>query len=117
MAIVLHAAGTAGLGPFAPKATSTTEGQQEAALTVWTAPAGGVEVEAGIWEATPGSFPARRDGYHEVVQILSGRATVTPTDGEPVQLAAGDTMVTPAGWTGVWDVHETIRKTYVLIYV
>jgi uncharacterized cupin superfamily protein len=112
MAIVLHRADRAALGAFAPKPTSTTEGQQEAALTVWTAPEG---VETGVWEATPGRFTATREGYHEICQILSGRATVTPTDGVPVDIGAGDTLVTPAGWTGVWEVHETLRKTYVTI--
>ncbi|WP_042434667.1 cupin domain-containing protein [Streptacidiphilus anmyonensis] len=112
MAVVLHRAEKAELGAFAPKPTSTTEGQQEALCTVWTAPEG---VEAGVWEATPGRFTATREGYHEVCQILSGRATVTPTGGEPVEIGPGDTLVTPAGWTGVWEVHETLRKTYVTI--
>ena len=84
----------------------------EAALVVWSAPEG---VETGIWEATPGRFGATRDGYHEVCQILSGRATLAPTGGEPVQIGPGDTLVTPAGWTGVWEVHETLRKTYVVL--
>lgn len=112
MAVVLHRADSVDLGARAPKPTSTTEGQTEAALVVWSAPEG---VEAGIWEATPGRFGATRDGYHEVCQILSGRATLTPTGGEPVQIGPGDTLVTPAGWTGVWEVHETLRKTYVVL--
>ena len=111
MAIVLHGADEAVLGPHAPKPTSSTAGQTEAALTVWTA-AGGAET--GVWEATPGTFAATRDGYHEVCQILSGRATITPTGGAPVEIGPGDTLVTPAGWTGVWEVHETLRKTYVV---
>jgi len=93
MAIVLHAADSADLGARAPKPTTTTPGQEEAALTVWQ---------------TEG-------GYHEVCQILSGRATVTETGGEPVEIGPGDTLVTPAGWTGVWEVHETLRKTYVVM--
>jgi uncharacterized cupin superfamily protein len=92
----LHRADHVGLGAFVPKSTSTTEGQQEAVHTVWTAPEG---VEAGVWEAMPGRFTATRGGYHEACQILSGRATVTPMGGWPVELGPGDT---PAGWTGVW---------------
>jgi uncharacterized cupin superfamily protein len=112
MAVILHRAESAELGPHAPKPTSTTAGQTEAVRTVWTAPRG---VEAGIWEATPGRFTAEREGYHEVCQILSGRATVTADDGDPVEIGPGDTLVTPAGWTGVWEVHETLRKTYVVL--
>ena len=111
MAIVLHGTDQAVLGPHTPKPTSSTAGQTEAALTVWTA-AGGAET--GVWEATPGTFTATREGYHEVCQILSGRATITPAGGAPVVVGPGDTLVTPAGWIGVWDVHETLRKTYVV---
>jgi uncharacterized cupin superfamily protein len=110
MAIVLKGAQSADLGAFAPKQTSLT-GQEEAALAVWSAVGG---AEAGIWEATPGTFTARRDGYHEVCQILAGRATLTPEGGTPVTVGPGDTLVTPAGWVGVWEVHETLRKTYVV---
>lgn len=112
MAIVLHRADRADLGTFAPKPTSVTESQQEAVRTVWTASGG---VKAGIWEATPGRFTATREGSHEVCQILSGRATVTPTGGAPVALGPGDTLVTPAGWTGEWEIHQTLRKTYITI--
>ena len=112
MAIVLHAADSAELGARTPKPTTTTPGQEEVALTVWKAEGG---VETGIWEATPGRFTATREGYHEVCQILSGRATITETGGEPVEIGPGDTLVTPAGWTGVWEVHETLRKTYVVM--
>ncbi|WP_037605233.1 cupin domain-containing protein [Streptacidiphilus rugosus] len=112
MAIVLRHADQAELGAFAPKPTSTSQGQQEAALTVWTAPEG---VEAGIWEATPGRFTATREGYHEICQILAGRATLTPDGGAPVEIGPGDTLVTPAGWSGVWEIHETLRKTYITI--
>ncbi|MBT2231048.1 DUF861 domain-containing protein [Nonomuraea sp. NEAU-A123] len=48
-------------------------------------------------------------------QILAGRATLTGEDGQTVELAPGSTVVLPDGWRGTWDVHETIRKTYVTI--
>jgi uncharacterized cupin superfamily protein len=25
---------------------------------------------------------------------------------------AGDVAVFPLGWTGIWDIHETVRKVY-----
>jgi hypothetical protein len=48
------------------------------------------------------------------VHILSGRMTVTADGGEPFEIGPGDTAVFPLGWTGTWQIHETIRKLYVI---
>jgi uncharacterized cupin superfamily protein len=40
--------------------------------------------------------------------------TVTPDGGEPTDIGPGDTAVFPLGWAGTWQIHETIRKLYVL---
>ena len=48
------------------------------------------------------------------MHILSGRMTVTPDGGEPADIGPGDTAVFPRGWTGTWQIHDTIRKLYVL---
>lgn len=94
-----------------PKPTSIT-GQVESVLELWTSADG--QIETGYWECNPGTFTATRDGYDEVAQIISGRATVTGADGVIVELVAGSTIVTPAGWSGTWVVHETMRKLYVI---
>jgi uncharacterized cupin superfamily protein len=107
----VHAAdvNTMPLPPHAPKPTSI-DGQTESALTLWKSSDG--VAETGVWECTAGNFTAARDGYDEVAVILSGTATVTSDLGEVVELGPGSTLVTPAGWTGTWTVHETIRKAY-----
>jgi uncharacterized cupin superfamily protein len=94
-----------------PKPTSTT-GQFESVLEVWASADGAIET--GYWECDPGTFTASRDGYDEVAQIICGTATVTGDDGAVVELGPGSTIVTPAGWTGTWRVHETMRKLYVI---
>lgn len=109
--IVVPDASTADLGPFAAKPTSVAGGQQEAALEAWTSDDG--RTAAGVWECTPGTFTAVRDGYHEVCQILSGRATIVGQDGTTQEVGPGSTLVMPAGRQGEWRVHETVRKTYV----
>ena len=111
--VLLSAADTCPIGAALPKPTSTTPGQVESSLTAWTATDGAAET--GIWEATPGSFTAVRDGYHEICQVLSGRATVVSESGDSIEVGAGDLFVMPTGWRGVWHVHETLRKTYVTI--
>ena len=47
--------------------------------------------------------------------LLGGTAVITPADGEPVELGEGDVFVLPKGWSGRWDVTETVRKLYVLV--
>jgi len=37
-----------------------------------------------------------------------------PDGGESAEIGPGDTAVFPRGWTGTWQIHETIRKLYVL---
>ena len=78
--------------------------------TLWS---GDGAQETGVWECTPGPSRWSLDD-NEFVHILSGRMTVTPDGGEPTEIGPGDTAVFPRGWTGTWQIHETIRKLYVL---
>ena len=94
-----------------PKPTSLT-GQTESSRTVWESPDGTVQL--GVWECSPGTFTATREGYDEVAQILFGSATITTDEGQTCKLGPGSVFVTPAGWSGTWTVHETVRKTYVV---
>ncbi|HEY9366147.1 MAG TPA: cupin domain-containing protein [Agromyces sp.] len=99
------------LGDRSPKATAVTDGVFEASDSLW----GRAGLDVGYWECTPGRFTATRDGYTEICQILSGRVSIE-VDGEaPVTLEAGDTLVMPSGWRGMWVVHETVRKLYVIV--
>ena len=49
----------------------------------------------------------------ETCYILSARATVTDAaTGERYEVSAGGVIVQSRGWSGRWDVSETIRKVY-----
>lgn len=95
----------------APKPTSR-DGQLESSLELWTSADGAVET--GVWECSPGTFDASRNGYDEVCVIVAGRATVTDSDGIVSELGPDTVFVTPNGWSGVWVIHETLRKVYVI---
>ncbi len=69
-------------------------------------------LETGVWACTPGSFGISRDGYDEVMLILSGRATMHATNGQIFTLQAGSVLLTPEGFVGYWIIEETIRKVY-----
>ena len=61
----------------------------------------------------PGRFPARKDDVGELMQFIAGRGTITDATGA-TEISPGVSMYTPDGWAGIWDVQETIRKTYAL---
>ncbi|PWB34918.1 cupin [Pseudomonas sp. SDI] len=72
-------------------------------------------VETGIWECTPGRW-RRQIVQQEFCHFIKGRCTFTPDAGEPLSIEAGDALMLPANSTGIWDIQETVRKTYVLIF-
>lgn len=93
------------------KPTSST-GQWEA-----TVPVGGLATaEAGFWECNEGRFTADRTAFAEVCFIISGRADiVSDDDAETLTVGPGDLFVLPRGWTGTWEIHETVRKVYTIL--
>ncbi|OLL27401.1 cupin [Burkholderia sp. SRS-W-2-2016] len=72
-----------------------------------------IGASVGVWESSPGRF-RRHLKNREFSHIVSGRCVFTPDGGEPVELRAGDAVLFPANCEGVWDIRETLRKTYVL---
>ncbi|MGP9723050.1 cupin domain-containing protein [Corynebacterium sp. AOP40-9SA-29] len=75
----------------------------------------GTDASTGIWECQPGGWPVVDRADTEVCFILSGRATLTDDDtGETTEIGAGSFVILPVGWTGRWDVTETVRKAYTI---
>ncbi|MGG2397866.1 cupin domain-containing protein [Pseudomonas sp. SH1-B] len=72
-------------------------------------------VETGVWECTPGRW-RRQIVQQEFCHFIAGRCTFTPDGGETMEIAAGDALMMPANTLGIWDIQETVRKTYVLIF-
>ena len=99
------------LGNPVPRANPIKGEPHESSAELWVH--NGLNV--GVWEASPGSFPAARDGYDEVFIGISGSATMTGNDGLRYDLSPGSVLFTPSGFTGRWDVSETFRKVYCII--
>ena len=64
-----------------------------------------------IWSKEVSKFPWTYD-QTEVCYILEGEVIVTPDDGEPVTIMAGDLVTFPAGMSCTWEIKEDIRKHY-----
>jgi uncharacterized cupin superfamily protein len=100
-------------GPLEPPlATATGDPMPTRGLDLWTSD--DESISTGTWECEPG--PSRWDfaDNGEFIHVLAGRMTCTHDDGTAVELSAGSTAVFPKGWGGTWDVHETLRKVYVI---
>jgi uncharacterized cupin superfamily protein len=66
---------------------------------------------AGIWTCQTGKF--RIDfGRAEFIQLIEGVVTVTDAEGVAKTYRAGDAFVTPAGFSGTWEVIEPVKKHF-----
>ena len=110
---LVHVVATTTALPEPVAKPTSLDGQLEATLEAWKAADGSIDV--GVWECGPGRFTAVRDGFTEVCQILAGRATIEGEDGVGAELGPGSAVVLPSGWRGTWTIHETVRKTYVIV--
>ncbi|HYH38709.1 MAG TPA: cupin domain-containing protein [Azospirillum sp.] len=66
----------------------------------------------GVWQCTQGVVAMKDWPYDEFCILLSGRVVITPQGGTAQEYAQGDAFVIPKGFTGTWDIKETIRKYY-----
>lgn len=73
------------------------------------------KLEVGIWECTPGGWAIEERGNTETVHILAGRGRITDADGTVHDLEPGVAIVLPIGWSGRWDIYETLRKLYITL--
>ena len=98
------------LEDWGPLPEATGPEMATSGYTLWK---GEGDQEVGIWECTPG--PSRwLLETHEFIQLVGGSMTVTVDGGEPVKINTGDSAFFPKGWAGTWDIHETLRKVYVI---
>jgi uncharacterized cupin superfamily protein len=68
-----------------------------------------------VWECTPGTYRSTKQGVSEIMQIVAGEATITGDDGTVHEVRPGVAVYLPDGWSGVWDIRQTVRKTYVIV--
>ena len=68
----------------------------------------------GVWQCTPGIVAMKDWPYDEFCILLSGRVVITPEAGAAQEYAQGDAFVIPRGFTGTWDIRETVRKYYAI---
>jgi len=68
----------------------------------------------GCWTSKPGSYQVTTQATTESFHLLEGLIFVTNTDGRAQRCVAGDTIITPKGWSGHWDILEPLRTLRVV---
>ena len=68
---------------------------------------------SGIWESAPGKWRVVCP-ESEFCHLLAGVIVITSDDGSIATFRAGDAFVSPAGFTGTWEVVETAKKFYAI---
>jgi len=66
---------------------------------------------SGVWEAQPGKWRVVFT-ESEFCHLLAGVIVVTGDDGSQCTFRAGDAFVSPAGFTGTWEILEPAKKLY-----
>lgn len=73
-------------------------------------------VAAGIWACETGAWRiAFADHKDEFFCVISGRVKLHNEQGETWELGPGAAAVIPAGFRGVFQVLEPVRKYYVIV--
>lgn len=112
MPSMYHQRPAAVTGPLEPRGRREGADSGDPQIS-WTAFDSSDDVKVGVWEAAPGGWPIVNRENTETCFIVSGRATLTDDEtGEKNEIAAGHVVTFPKGWSGRWDVTETIRKVY-----
>lgn len=71
-------------------------------------------LQTGVYQTGRNRFTTSDPYPHdEFMYFLEGGVTLSSTDGTVTQVAAGDGVLLPKGWTGVWD-SAGYRKIYVI---
>ncbi|WP_298858609.1 cupin domain-containing protein [uncultured Sulfitobacter sp.] len=70
-------------------------------------------LRCGLWQCTPGKWSMTYTVW-EYIRILEGFAIITPQDGDPIELRAGDSYILRIGFRCTWDVKETLLKEFVI---
>lgn len=74
------------------------------------------EMFAGVWSCEVGSWRiAMGPNEDEFFFVTAGRCRLTDEAGVDVEAGAGESLVIPAGFNGVFTVLEPMQKHYVIV--
>jgi uncharacterized cupin superfamily protein len=66
-----------------------------------------------VWACDAGVYPRVKDKRGSFMYLLDGAGQIVDADGTPHELAGNSILILPFGWSGHWDIRQTVRKVYV----
>jgi uncharacterized cupin superfamily protein len=69
----------------------------------------------GVWACEAYRRRQVQPAYSELMHIIDGQLTLTEEGGQAHQVAAGETLVVPAGATNAWASDVLVRKVYCIL--
>ena len=69
----------------------------------------------GLWECEAYARKLVEPAYCELMHIIEGGVTLTPEQGAPCNVRAGETVVVPAGAGNAWTSLEKVRKVFCIL--
>ncbi len=73
------------------------------------------KVYSGVWECAPCREEIDAYPVHEMMTVISGKVTLTNTDGSSDSFTAGDTFYIAKGTKCVWHIEDKLRKFYMIV--
>jgi uncharacterized cupin superfamily protein len=92
-----------------PKEMLKSGVKQHKDLAVYTG-----QLTASVYEPADGVLQFKDQPYDEIVHVLHGESTLTPTGGAPHRFKTGDIFVVPKGFTGTWEMRDNYREFIVI---
>ena len=75
----------------------------------------GEEVVVEVYEAEPAKLKIDEPWpYDEFIYVLSGKLVLTDSMGEVTQFVAGESLVVPKGFLGIWEMQGNFRELVVI---
>jgi len=75
----------------------------------------GEEVVVEVYEAEPAKLKIDEPwAYDEFIYVLSGKLVLTDATGVVSEFVAGESLVVPKGFTGIWDMQGNFRELVVI---
>ena len=75
----------------------------------------GEEVVVEVYEAEPAKLKIDEPWpYDEFIYVLSGKLVLTDARGEVTQFVAGESLVVPKGFIGIWEMQGNFRELVVI---
>jgi hypothetical protein len=75
----------------------------------------GEEVVVEVYEAEPAKLKIDQPWpYDEFIYLLSGKLVLTDAKGNVTQYVAGESLVVPKGFLGIWEMQGNFRELVVI---